>query len=191
MNLRDRIQSLHHGQVAILVAVIAGVAAGLWSLIHAVDRKQTAAETRISQFGAELDSLDTQTKLCGDTTVQLVDSLARAFNRAMLEGRMPSSGGFIKAVAGDCSGIPARTSALQWLRAEAVAGRDRGRKEIVVLEVFAVLCIGVALSLLWVWFEGRRHGATSTRSAMASLRRSSQESSLRRSVKFGCPLDAC
>lgn len=156
MNVRQRVQSRHPGQIAILVAVVGGVAAGLWSVSHTIDRKRAAADTWISQIQAKLDSLDAQTKVCADTTVQLADSLTRALNRAMLEGRVPSSGGIIKPIAGDCSGIPARTSGLQWLKEDAMAGRDRRRNEIVVLEGIALLCIGVALSLLWVWFEGRR-----------------------------------
>src|SRR2546421_6009841 len=93
MNVSHRIQSLHAGQIAILVALLGVAAAGLLLIRHETDRKRAAADGWIFGIQRELDSLETRATVCASPTVQLADSLARTFNRAMLDGRVSSAGG--------------------------------------------------------------------------------------------------
>ncbi len=162
MNITSRVQSLHAGQVAILVTVIAAAAGALLSLRGNATRRQRSAETVLWETQVSLDSLHAQSSICADTTIQLADSLARALNRAMLRGSISSSGGFVKPIAGDCSSIPVRTTEVQSRRTEAAAWRDRWRKQVIGLNVLVLICAGVALSILWGWFEGRRHTGPSS-----------------------------
>lgn len=155
-NIRRRIQSLHPGQAVIVAAVIGAAGGGLLSLRHTVDRKRTRAETALSQAQREIDSLDAEARFCADTTVRLSGALARAANRAMLDGRLPSSGGLIEPVDANCSAIPERTRGQKALRADAEDARDGLGVQVVALGLLGFLSVAAALLFLWVWFDGRR-----------------------------------
>ena len=102
------------------------------------------------------DSLRSEIHVCTDPTIQLADSLARATNRAMLEGRISSRGGLVKPIAANCSSLPNRIEGLDHLIASSIINRDGQKEKALVFSVLALISIAAMSTLLWIWFDARR-----------------------------------
>jgi hypothetical protein len=150
------IHSLHAGQVAILVVLLIAAGFGAFARLQDIRNKRATVERLTSERRRDLDSLDSELRLCRDSTVQAFDSLTRSVNRAMFEGRLPSSGGFMKPIARNCSAIPAQLATDQRHLASLVDGRERLDASATKWKAIVFLCSVVALGILWLWFEARR-----------------------------------
>jgi hypothetical protein len=151
----SRIQSLHPGQIAIVVGLLGAASFAAFGRLELVRGERAVVEHWIFERQLTLDSLDRATRTCSDTNVQLFDSVARFLNRAKLESRLPSSGGFIEPIARNCSEIPTRRISLENTRVELADRRDRLGKRGSVWKAIILVSAGMALGVLWVWFDAR------------------------------------